>query len=264
MTEVAEHVTERATEQARRAAERAGVEVRPLEGVSDHAAAGALFVELWGAPGGELFDHMLTALSMAGNYLAGAYAGDGSMVGASVGFAALHGRDELHSHITGVAASHQGAGVGAALKLHQRAWSLARGIDVVTWTFDPLVRRNAVFNLKRLGAVAERYLLDVYGEMGDLLNAGSPSDRLLVAWWLADESVAAAADGNRTEREPAPGAEIRRVATPADVELLRRDDPEAARAWRVRLRSELAGALEEGFSITGLDHECAYVLERRQ
>jgi len=250
--------------QALRAARRAGVEIRPLESVRDHAAAGALFVELWGAPGGELFDHMLTALGLAGNYLAGAYARDGSLVGASVGFAALKGRKELHSHITGVAASHQGAGVGAALKLDQRAWSLEHGLAVVTWTFDPLVRRNAVFNLRRLGAVVEAYLPDLYGEMSDALNVGAESDRLLVAWWVADDAVSQAADGTPSPVRPAPGAEVRTVPTPEDIEWLRRHDPAEARAWRARQRNGLQPALAEGFRLLGLDDGCSYVLERRE
>lgn len=259
-----EGATERAAGQALRAAARAGVDIRPLTTVRDHEAAGMLFVELWGASGGELFDHMLTALHLAGNYLAGAYAPDGTLVGASVGFAALRGRRELHSHITGVAPSHQGAGVGAALKLHQRAWALERGLEVVTWTFDPLVRRNAAFNLRRLGAVVERYLPDLYGTMADALNAGGESDRLLVAWWVGDDVVARAAEGVPQTVRPAPGAQVRTVATPEDIEALRRDDPAAAVAWRLRQRSELQPALETGFEVIGLDEHCSYVLERRE
>ena len=250
----------RAGAEARRAAERAGVEARTIEDPLAVRAVAALFDELWGVSGGELFDHLLMALGLAGNYVAGAFAGGGVLVGASVGFAAVGERKELHSHITGVLPSWQGSGIGTALKLHQRAWALARGIDVISWTFDPLVRRNAVFNLRRLGAVVERYLVDAYGPMKDAVNADQGSDRLLVAWWLAGDDAPAPA-----EHAPAPadGAGARRasVATPADVEALRRDDPEAARRWRLQVRSQLRPALDAGWRVIGLDEDYAYVLE---
>src|SRR6266542_3171738 len=101
------------------------------------------------------------------NYVAGAMR-DRRMVGASVGF--LHpagGVFGLHSHITGVRAAARGRGAGFALKQHQRAWALARDLPVVTWTFDPLVRRNAFLNLVKLGAEVVEYLPDFYGPMGD-------------------------------------------------------------------------------------------------
>ena len=75
--------------------------------------------------------------------------------------------------------------VGYALKLHQRAWALQRGIATITWTFDPLVRRNAYFNLAKLGVRATRYLPNFYGAMQDPINAGDDTDRLLVDWDLA-------------------------------------------------------------------------------
>ena len=80
--------------------------------------------------------------------------------------------------------TYAGRAVGTAIKLHQRDWALAHGGTAITWTYDPLVARNAHFNLNRLGARPERYLLDVYGELRDDLNRGDPSDRLLVRWSL--------------------------------------------------------------------------------
>ena len=133
------------------------VEVRPLSSLEDARAASALFDRIWderrvmGAP-------QLRAMAAHGGQVLGAFAGD-EMVGALVGLVGLteDGRPTLHSHITGVAPDRQHRGVGFLLKRAQRDWCLGRGIDVVTWTMDPLVARNARFNLHRLGAVGDRF-----------------------------------------------------------------------------------------------------------
>ena len=98
-----------------------------------------------------------------------------------VGFLGLHPSYSLHSHAAGVTAAGTGRGIGFALKQDQRAWALERGIGTVTWTYDPLVRRNAFFNLTRLGARPVEYVVDFYGEMTDAINTGQGSDRFMVA-----------------------------------------------------------------------------------
>ncbi|NED67426.1 GNAT family N-acetyltransferase, partial [Streptomyces sp. SID10244] len=107
---------------------------------------------------------MLRALSHAGNYVAGAYVGD-RLAGGSVGFFAAPVGHTLHSHITGVSRIGRGHNVGHALKMHQREWAVARGLQTITWTFDPLVARNAYFNVAKLGAVPVAYHRDFYGEL---------------------------------------------------------------------------------------------------
>ncbi|MBA2607780.1 MAG: GNAT family N-acetyltransferase, partial [Actinobacteria bacterium] len=164
---------------AHAAAARAGVEVAELSSLDHLRAAADLFVEVWGvrADLGPISPDMLRAFAHSGNYVAGARAGS-ALVGASVAFLANAGSGyKLHSHITGVTAAGLSKGVGFALKIHQRAWAIDRGLPVVSWTFDPLVRRNAYFNLTKLGATANRFLVNFYGEMADSLNAGDESDR---------------------------------------------------------------------------------------
>src|SRR3954465_11015297 len=158
------------------------LKVLELSEIAAHHEAARLLNEVWGdqliEPG------LLKAFSHTGNYVAGAYLGS-ELVGVAVAFLTADG--QLHSHITGVWSGLRGQGIGRALKFHQRDWSLERGIGTVTWTFDPLIRRNAHFNLHRLGAVVTAYLPDFYGSMDDALNAGSPSDRLHVVWHLEDD-----------------------------------------------------------------------------
>ena len=110
----------------------------------------------------------------------------------------------------------QHTGLGRTLKRHQRAWAAAHGLRCVTWTFDPLVRRNAWFNLGVLGARVHEYLVDFYGPIGDSINAGDESDRLLVVWPVADEPSEPATDETST------------VATPEDIVVLRRTAPDEA------------------------------------
>src|SRR5205814_244313 len=141
----------RAEAQARAAAERAGVEIELVEDPKSIALVCGLFNEVWGTEGDNaiLPVGVLRAMLHAGNYGAAAYR-DSELVGAVVGFL---GQDRsgpyLHSHILGVSAKKQGSNAGFALKMHQRAWCLDIGIRKVTWTFDPLVRRNAYFNLQK-------------------------------------------------------------------------------------------------------------------
>lgn len=254
---------------------RARVTVRTLHGIDEMRAASAVLDRIWdpedGAP--QVEPRLMVALSEAGGYLAGAFDGD-QMVGAAVGFP--RHPSGLHSHIAGVMPASSNRGVGTALKLHQRAWCLDRGIPAVTWTFDPLVARNAHLNLTRLGATVEKYLVDVYGPMNDALNRDDPSDRLLVRWDLAT-SRRREPDDRAGERlvegrgevavsaplEPAgvdlPGRLM--VAVPDDIESLRRTDPEAARRWRLAVRDAMCPALEAGWAVEGFDRAGHYILE---
>ena len=259
-----------ATQAAVAAAAAADVVIRELHRMDQLKAAQRLFEEVWRPAEGQpppVTGELLRALAHAGSYVVGAYGGT-RMVGASAGFFTAPPEPALHSHITGVAPVGQHHGIGFALKVHQRAWALARGVPTIVWTFDPLVARNAWFNLAKLGAAPTAYLEDFYGPMTDAINAGMASDRLLVTWNLNDPAVAAACAGR--PRQPAPGrttAEVAltvgadlepvrhrtsapavTVAVPPDVEAL---DPERRRAWRAAVREALGGRLAAGAVVTG-------------
>lgn len=227
-------------------------EVRLLTTLPELGAVDEMFTSVWGAGTPVIGLEILRALSHAGGYVAGAYRG-GELVGASVGFVGQRdGRVSLHSHATGVSPRARGLHLGRALKMHQRAWSLEHGIRLVTWTFDPLVRRNAWFNIARLGATPAEYLVDFYGPMADAINAGDPSDRLLMVWDL--ESALPALDV---------GTDAHRiVATPEDIEMLRSVDPAEATRWRLRLREELRGPVAAG-DVVGFTRGGGYVLRNR-
>jgi predicted GNAT superfamily acetyltransferase len=269
------------------AATAAGVEVRELHDPADLRLVQRLFEAIWRpAPDSPppVTAELLRALAHAGNYVAGAWAGE-RLAGACMGF--LSAGQALHSHIAGVAPGTQRRGVGFALKVHQRAWALQHGLPLAVWTFDPLVARNAWFNLTKLAADASEYLPDFYGPMTDAINAGDASDRLLVAWRLDDPRVAAACSGSPTE--PDPGAlrsagaavvldedgdglpvagpadvPILLIRVPRDVEGLRGRDPAAARRWRHAVREVLGGLLAEGATVTGFARPGCYVLRKAE
>jgi predicted GNAT superfamily acetyltransferase len=141
-----------------------------------------------------------------------------------------------------VRADARTAGVGYAMKLWQRAICLENGIAEIRWTFDPLVRRNAYFNLVKLGARVVDYRPDFYGEMDDIVNAGDRSDRFEVSWLLDSDDVAAALLGTPAVQAGPEGL----VVLPEDYDTLRREDPATARRWRERVRAQLAGHWDAG------------------
>jgi predicted GNAT superfamily acetyltransferase len=202
----------------------------------------------------------LRALSHSGNYVAAAYS-NYRIVGGLVGWLGGHPPNDLHlhSHILGVLPGNDVRGVGFALKQHQRAWCIARGVTTIEWTFDPLVRRNAYFNLVKLGADAVEYLAEFYGRMDDGINAGDESDRLLVRWRLDSPRAQAAAEGRPIEPR-LDGARL--VQLPDDIVAIRRDDPALARRWRHDVREALGGAMKDGYRVTGFSRDFEYVLER--
>jgi predicted GNAT superfamily acetyltransferase len=168
------------------AAGRARVTIRAPQADDDLRSLIAVGERLWGS-GGSPAANELRALQHAGAVLLAAYdaqADPATPVGFLIGFLGWRHGLHVHSHQTGVLPSHQRRGVGYALKLTQRATCLAHGITEVRWTFDPLILRNAAFNLRRLGAVAASFMPDFYGRMEDSINSGDLSDRLEAVWTL--------------------------------------------------------------------------------
>ncbi len=172
------------------------LEYRVLNTLDEFETAHSLEIAIWGLhPRDAVPVNMLCALQHSGGSLLGAYDGD-TLIGIALAFPARSGdRWLLWSHFTGVDRRYQGQGVGFALKCYQREWALANGFAEIRWTFDPLQRGNANFNLNRLGAIADRYYENFYGVMEDKINyAASPSDRVEAIWRLRDPRVEARLD----------------------------------------------------------------------
>jgi predicted GNAT superfamily acetyltransferase len=263
-------------------------EIRELSNLEDLSRLAELFGAVWGRTGEPpITSDVLKALSHSGNYVSGAFI-EGSLIGGLVGWLGGVPPHELHmhSHILGVLPSSEARGLGFELKQHQRRWCLSRDVKVMEWTTDPLVRRNAYFNLTKLGAEAPQYLVNFYGEMQDGINAGDESDRLLIRWRLDSHRAEAAAAGQveeldvdrlrnwgrnailsvGSEGEPVFDESAARVLicqVPEDIVALRRVNPGLAREWRLAVRRALGGSLAGGYEISGATRAGWYVLEKQ-
>jgi predicted GNAT superfamily acetyltransferase len=227
---------------AREAASRAGVEIRELQS-SEIAIAQEVIGAVWG-PQQIPQSNLLRAFAHAGSTLLGAELGD-RPVGTTLGFLGWEGGLHLHSHMTAVIPTHLSSGVGYALKLWQRAVCLREGIGEIRWTYDPLVARNAQFNLVKLGAVVMAMHPNFYGSMDDMVNAGEESDRFEVSWRTDSPRVLAALGGSPLR----PTGVVRSHAIPPDYTTLSRTDPAAARAARTAARDALLAAERDGLAI---------------
>ena len=226
--------------------------IRTLHHHHEMAPVSTVLQQIWASPIPLVNVELLCAIAESGGYVAVAADAD-NVIGASFGFLGRHrGADALHSHITGVLPGVQHAGVGRAMKFHQRGWAAERAIPWITWTFDPLVRRNAHFNIKILGAEVASYHVNFYGPMTDAMNARDETDRLLVAWSTGYDTATA---GETAQREPTIA-----VATPPDIVAMRRIDTEAAVAWRLKVRRELGDRLNAGSCVVGFSDEGDYLL----
>lgn len=280
MTTIARADADRAAELAAAAA---GVVIRELTELNELSDVLQLYMRVWGrSDNPPLTLELLRAFTKAGNYVCGAFHSDGRLVGACVGFFHAPGDDAMHSHIAGVESSTTGRHVGFALKVHQRAWALRRGVSYIAWTFDPLVSRNAYFNLVKLAAGAAEYLPNFYGPMTDSLNGVDDSDRLLVRWNLLDPAVeracsappvrsepswsdAVTALGMGADEVPVPGrldGPVSLVAVPPDITLIRSTDPDLAHRWRTAVRDVLSELLDDGARIITFDRSVGYVVRR--
>jgi predicted GNAT superfamily acetyltransferase len=264
----------------------AGVQVAELHSLPELDTAERLYAAIWlpRANSVPITAELMRALTKAGNYLAGAYDG-ATLVGSCLGFFEEPDHRSMHSHIAGVLPAARGRNVGFALKAHQRAWALSRGMGTIAWTFDPLVRRNAYFNICKLAATPGEYLPNFYGDMDDGINGRGDTDRLLVRWVLSAPEVAAACAGRP---RPIDAAALRRdgaavaldrtgdgrpvrgngrgavvlAAVAEDIELLRTRDAGLAGEWQRALRDVLGGLLADGARVLGFDRAGWYAFAR--
>jgi len=244
------------------------VTVRRLHGVDELQHARWVCDTVWPSldAGTEVTQNLITAMEHAGGYVSAAYLDDDfeHPVGAVVSFLGRH-RDSagtwqthLHSHMAAVLEHARDRNVGTLMKIDQRDWALEQGIDFITWTFDPLVRRNARLNIVKLGAGVTEYLVNFYGDMNDELNTGDESDRFMARWDLRSERVEQALAGNQTRILTPPKGSIV-VPLPRDIVAIRSSEPTTAHQWRVTVREEVLQALSSGLQLIGLDPEDSYV-----
>lgn len=274
------------------------IEIRPIQTQEEYRAAERMQHEVWGLDAlGTVPHHLLLTAQKNGGVLLGAFdtsaEAGGRLIGFVFGFVGLtaDGRVKHCSHMAGVHPDYQSQKLGYRLKLAQREQVLAQGIDLVTWTYEPLESRNANLNFRKLGAICRIYQRDMYGEMNNTLYAGLPSDRFQVEWPVASERVARRMAGdwrgpslpslaragvpvvNRAlEGDPPRPADGWRalegdrllVEIPSDFQGIKAVDMALARAWRLHTRALFEAAFARGYTVTDLIFEAGrsyYLLE---
>lgn len=272
------NVTAQAERTALAVSNRAGLAVRVVEEMSELRDVSRLFESVWGrsSEGVPINSEVLRSLVHAGGCATAAFDDSGVMVGAAaLAIAAPEGT--TYSLIAAAAPGSADRGIGHAVKLHQRAWALGRGYNSMMWTFDPLVSRNARFNLAKLGAEAHEYATNFYGQMSDEINGIDEADRLVATWMLGSRRAVAASEG--TAADPtgptadaqvlvdAPDGEamLQRdpqglwVRVPEDIVSLRRTDPVQSEGWRHAVREALVDAFDQGFVATHMTRHGWYL-----
>ncbi len=231
------------------------IEIRELHTLEEQFHARMIFDSVWPAANEtQITSNLLQAMVHSGSYLVGVF--DGSkVVGASFAFPAIEPEIHLHSHMTAFIDTHRDLGLGTAVKMHQWAWAKERGYNSITWTFDPLVRRNARLNILKLGADIVSYHPNFYGNMADDLNSGDESDRLMVRWDTRSDQPAP-----RTEIvDPPFDAEL--IALPLDIMEIRHSDPELSQRYRSQVRTAFMDGFAVGKKVIGFSAHNEYVLE---
>jgi predicted GNAT superfamily acetyltransferase len=272
------------------------VAVREARERADYDACVELQREVWGMSDLDVTSALqLVATVHAGGLLLVAEAAGNGLVGFAYAFAAWKdGVPHLHSDLLAVRPAWRGRGLGRRLKWAQREAALARGLGLVTWTFDPMRAANARLNLRHLGAFARELLPDFYGRTSSALHHGLATDRLLVRWELASPRVRRIAAGRSAppardalaaappindvrlrgglpeSSDPRLDLDARRLwlRVPADWDAVCRGDLGLAREWQALVRRSLLACFARGYAavdaarLPGDGPSACYLLER--
>ncbi len=229
------------------------IRIRPLSTLEHFERCVALQIEVWGYSDGDLIPRRVFVVAQRiGGQVIGAFDGD-DLVGFAMSLPGYRDRKPyLHSHMLAVLPQYRNAGIGRSLKLAQRDDAIARGFDLMEWTFDPLEIRNAHLNIARLGVVVRRYQPDFYGPSSSPLQGGLPTDRLYAEWWLRSGRVASILRG-----EAQPIEVIERVTVPHTIYQWKQDAQQRslAQALQTSNRDALESAFRRGLAVIGYERD---------
>ena len=228
--------------------------IKQLKSPQDFSFARQIFDLTWPMVAGtEITSNLLQAMVHSGSYLSGAFI-DNKIVGAAFAFPATNNGLHLHSHMTAVLDEFRDKGVGYALKIDQWNWAKKQNYSHLSWTFDPLVRRNAKLNIAKLGVDISAYHPNFYGEMADVLNVGDESDRLMVSWHTdVDEPKA-------RELITHPNPDDILIEIPEDIVAIRSKDHGESMKWRRQVRDQFLAAFGKNGKVIGFSTNSEYVV----
>lgn len=230
------------------------VELRRCHGIEDFRACVTLQKEVWNFSDAELVPlRMFVVADKVGGQVMGAFEGK-TMVGFALSVPGTRsGHIYLHSHMLAVRKDHRNGGLGRKLKLMQREDALARGIELIEWTFDPLEIKNAYLNIEKLGAIARRYNINQYGITSSPLQGGLPSDRLIAEWWLKSKRVERLlADGRNAAAET-----VTSISVPAQIYDWKASPETRSKAQQVqeRNREQFLEAFANGLAVLNYERD---------
>ena len=230
------------------------VSVECLNQIESQYSAISIFDSTWSRrSNSEITANLLAAMVHSGSYLSGAFI-DNKIVGAAFAFPATNNGLHLHSHMAAVLPEFRDLGVGYALKIDQWGWAKKNNYSHLSWTFDPLVRRNAKLNIVKLGVDISAYHPNFYGEMADALNAGDESDRLMVSWSTdIDEPKA-----RELITHPKPDDIL--IEIPEDIVAIRSKNQSESMKWRRQVREQFLAAFEKNGKVVGFSANNEYVV----
>jgi predicted GNAT superfamily acetyltransferase len=230
------------------------IQVRKLESLQDQDSGRKIFDLTWAMDAGtEITPNLLQAMVHSGSYLSGAFI-ENKIVGAAFAFPATNSGLHLHSHMTAVLDEFRDKGVGYALKIDQWNWAKKHKYSHLSWTFDPLVRRNAKLNIVKLGVDISAYFPNFYGAMPDALNTGDESDRLMVLWSTDIHEPKA----RELITHPKPDDFL--IEIPEDIVAIRSKDQSESMNWRRQVRKQFLAAFERNGKVVGFSANNEYVV----
>jgi predicted GNAT superfamily acetyltransferase len=237
----------------------AAVTIRNCETLEEMHACFALQKEVWKFADAELVPvRIFVVAAKIGGQVIGAFvpgSGAGSndeLIGFALAIPGVRNRHSyLHSQMLAIREQYRNQGLGRRIKLHQREDALARGFDLMEWTFDPLEIKNAYLNIEKLGAIARRYSVNQYGITSSPLQGGLPTDRLVAEWWMKSKRVEALL----ADTPPTTFDCRARIVVPAEIYEWKADPATRAQALAVqkRNRAQFTQAFAQGLSVLGYE-----------
>ena len=230
------------------------IEIRKCRGLDELKACVAMQQEVWNFSDADLIPlRMFVVAEKIGGQVIGSF-DKGQMVGFALSIpGSRSGHPYLHSHMLAVRESYRNSGLGRRMKFAQRDDALARGIELIEWTFDPLEIKNAYLNLERLGAIARRYNVNQYGITSSPLQGGLPTDRLVAEWWLRSKRVERLL---ATGKVPASNIHTT-IEVPAQIYQWKSEPDMRERAHEVQLhnREKFLNAFSAGLAALGYERD---------
>ena len=228
------------------------VTIRKCETLEELQACFALQKEVWEFSDADLIPvRLFVVANKIGGHVIGAFDG-ADLVGFALAIPGTrHGHSYLHSQMLAVRQQYRNVGLGRRLKLYQREDALARGFELMEWTFDPLEIKNAYLNIEKLGAIARRYNVNQYGITTSPLQGGLPTDRLVAEWWMKSRRVEAVLSGGRRPDFKARTS----IAVPAEIYDWKGSASTRSMALEVltRNREQFTSAFAEGLAVLGYE-----------